>query len=295
MPELPARNKGWPKVAAVVAVSIIVVGGGFLFVPFLFLQKRRPVAWVASAQTPTSRIAITPYTLAPHGRACLSSVTVTPNSRAARFQPHPVSESPAGGPPIELVISAPGYQTVGHLAGGYSGVSTVASGGRAGKASKAAERAESSEEREISERAKHGQPKEGGEEIQKGRPVLLIPRQSIFITPPRRPVIGTACFINVGSAPVLLDGTSEPRVATRSTVTIDGKPVPGTIGLTFFDERPTTRANHLGEIFAHASNLTDRLIPVWLVWIIVMLALIGIPSAVVAAFYRGLREDEASP
>lgn len=114
---------------------------------------------------------------------------------------------------------------------------------------------------------------------------------SLPIAPPRNDVVGTACFADRSSVPVLLSGTIEPRTVTRSQTTVNGRPVLGDIALTFFDNHPQTMLDELGVTFQHASNLTDRLIPVLLIWIIAILAAFGMPIAVIAALYCALRED----
>jgi hypothetical protein len=114
------------------------------------------------------------------------------------------------------------------------------------------------------------------------------------IAAPRHAEIGTACFVNRGATTVLLDGTTEPRTVSRSKVQIDGRTVAGDIGLTFFEERPRTVLEQLGEIFGHASNLTDDLVPVWMVWVLAVLVALGVPGATIAALWHSLREDEAS-
>jgi hypothetical protein len=110
--------------------------------------------------------------------------------------------------------------------------------------------------------------------------------------PPTTNLLGTACFVDVGSKPVLLDGTDETRTLSRSTTTVEGHPQPGDIALTFIDNRPHALLRKLGETFEHASNLTDRLVPVWLIWILAVLVAIGVPLGVLGAFYRALIEDE---
>jgi hypothetical protein len=116
----------------------------------------------------------------------------------------------------------------------------------------------------------------------------------LAFTPPRRTLIGEACFVDRGRTPVLLDGTSEPRTISRSALLIGGKRVVGDVALTFLESRSRTQLQRLGEIFAHASNLTDRLVPVWLIWVLAVLVAGGVPVAVVVAFYRALLEDEAA-
>lgn len=112
------------------------------------------------------------------------------------------------------------------------------------------------------------------------------------IDAPKQATIGTACFANRGKTTVLLDGTTEARTVSRSSVRIDGGITPGDIALTFSDNRPSSLLDRLSEVFAHASNLTDQLVPTWLIWIFAVLAAFGVPSGIVLAFYCGLRDDE---
>ena len=111
------------------------------------------------------------------------------------------------------------------------------------------------------------------------------------ITPPARDLIGTACFVNLGAAKVLLDGTTEGRTVSRPAVEIAGRPVPGDIAMYFQDTRSVSVLEELGVLFGHASNLTDGLIPVWLIWLIAPLVALGVPIAMMLAFYSALLED----
>jgi hypothetical protein len=111
---------------------------------------------------------------------------------------------------------------------------------------------------------------------------------------PTRTVIGTACFFNRGHHTVLLDGTSETRTLSRSPTELQGKVAPGDIALTLLDNRPRSLFSQLGEVFGHASNLTDRLVPVWLIWVLAVIVAVAVPVCALGAFYLALREDEAS-
>lgn len=113
------------------------------------------------------------------------------------------------------------------------------------------------------------------------------------IAAPSHPTITTACFINEGRSTVLFDGTIEPRTVARSPTTVDGVSVVGDIALTFLEGRDTSMLQRLGLVFDHASNLTERLVPVWLIWALAVLVAFGVPAGVVAALYRALREDSA--
>ncbi len=76
---------------------------------------------MSAVPAPNALTATTSYQLAPREQACMTAVAVEPNSLAAQFELHPATPSPQGGPPVALVLSAPGYRSVSQLAGGYPG------------------------------------------------------------------------------------------------------------------------------------------------------------------------------
>jgi len=114
------------------------------------------------------------------------------------------------------------------------------------------------------------------------------------MAPPDHALIGTACFTNRGATTVLLAGSTEPRTISRSVTIIGGKQVVGDISLAFIDNRPRSLMERLDEVFGHASNLTDHLVPVWLIWTLTILVAVGVPTGVVLAFYRALQQDEVA-
>jgi hypothetical protein len=235
-----SRRSSWrelplPLLAAVLSAVLILIGALLWFLPYLTSQ-RVPVAEVPA---PAALSALTPFAVAPQAQACMSPVTVTPDSDIAEFQLRPAAPSPTGGPPVELVLSAPGYRAVLAVPGGYPG---------------------------------------GG--------------VGLPIAPPAHAEIASACFINRGKTPVLLIGTSEGRTTSRPATTIAGRRVLGDIALTFATARQVSLLDRLGEVFDHASNLTDRLVPAWLVWMIAIAVALGVPIAIVRAFHDALREDE---
>lgn len=116
----------------------------------------------------------------------------------------------------------------------------------------------------------------------------------LAIAPPRRAVIGTACISNRGRAPLLLNGSAEARTLSRSPLTVNARLIPGEdFTLELIDGANRSLIDDLGTVFAHASRLTDGLVPVWLVWAIAILAALGVPLGVIASYYRSLREAEA--
>jgi hypothetical protein len=117
---------------------------------------------------------------------------------------------------------------------------------------------------------------------------------AVPIQPPQRAAIGSACLINRGTIPAVFFGSTEPRTRSRSMLTINGKPSTGDIGLSFLNNHRRSRLSRLGEVFEHASNLTDHLIPVWLIWLLTVSALFVVPVVTVAFFHRALQEEEVA-
>ncbi|MCW3020493.1 MAG: hypothetical protein JWN10_2801 [Solirubrobacterales bacterium] len=223
--------------ASAIAAAVIVFGALVWFLPYLTKKQTS----VSSVPAPSALTATSPYQLAPGQQACMTSVAVEPNSLAAQFELHPAKPGPQGGPPVALVLSAPGYRSVSQLAGGYpGGLATVAT------------------------------------------------------TPPRHSLLASACFVDRGDTDVVLLGSAEARTVSRSGTSIAGVSVVGDVALTFLDTRPSSLVEQAGTIFSHASNLTDHLIPVWLIWILAVLVAFGVPLGILGAFYTALREDEAA-
>jgi hypothetical protein len=111
---------------------------------------------------------------------------------------------------------------------------------------------------------------------------------------PTRSELGTACFVDVGRRPAALYGTTETRTVARSRTLIAGRSVAGDIALTFFDDRERPLWQEIDTTFGHASNLTDGLVPVWLIWIVALLVLFAVALGPAAALYFALRDDEAA-
>jgi hypothetical protein len=226
------------RLAALAAglLGLLVLIGALAFYRPCLGRDREAFAEVPS---PPALFGASAFTVPPHGSACMSQVTVTPDSALVSFGLRPVPGR-AVGPPVDLTLTAPGYHAVVHVPGGYPGGAAT-----------------------------------------------------LPVAAPRRPVIATACFTNRGRAPVLLTGTIEPRTISRSRLVLDGQEVFGDISIGFLQARPTPLIDRLGQVFGRASNLTDGLIPAWLVWVIAILVAFGVPAGIVAAFWTALAEDEA--
>ena len=223
---------------ALVAVVVILVGAAIGFVPFL-LKQQHWRASVADATATKAKLSTSAFALAPHQRACMDAVAVTPKSALVRYQLASAAAAQHEGPPLEMLLIAPGYRALVALpVGGY------------------------------------------------GRYVAFP------IKPPRRSVIAAACLTNSGKVPVAVEGTTALRTTSRSLLTIDGKPVMGNLTLLLLEKHPQSRLANLNDLVEHASNLTDQLVPVWLVWLLAACLVVGMPVGIVVAFQRAVRDDE---
>jgi hypothetical protein len=109
------------------------------------------------------------------------------------------------------------------------------------------------------------------------------------IHPPAHSVDGKFCWRNVGRVPVDLDGTIEPRTFSRSNTTLDGNKAEPDLQLAFLERKEQPLAARLGEIARHAGVFVPGGAAV--VWIIALLALVGIPAGSFLALRSALDED----
>jgi hypothetical protein len=231
----PLHKPGPAGAAAALTLAVVLVGGLLLLRPSL----RGWQSLVAGVPSPPALYSVTPFVIAPHGKACMSSVALDAHSAFAQFTLFPVKRTKAGTAPVDLVLSAPGYRGVAKVPGGLpGGVATVR-----------------------------------------------------IVPPPARSLIGSACFVNLGTTSVALNGTTEARTVSRSPTILDGRAVVGDIALQFMS-RPQPLLDEIDATFGHASNLTDGLVPVWLIWILALLLCAGVVLGPVAALYLAMREDE---
>jgi hypothetical protein len=221
-----------------VLATSVIAAGVLLLLGFYLLHKEKPIA---GTPAPRALFKSTVFTLVPHQRACMTPVTFPPHGDLMQFELREVPGSVHGVPPVEAILSAPGYQATATL------------------------------------------PAEEPEGV-----------VGLPIEPPPHYVIGSVCLVNRGTSAVGLAGSTEARSVSRVKLTIDGRPAGGDIAVTFVKNRPQTRLSRISEVFEHASNLTDRLIPPWLIWLLALAALCAVPVGTVASIHRALREDEGA-
>jgi hypothetical protein len=114
------------------------------------------------------------------------------------------------------------------------------------------------------------------------------------IDPPPRSVIGTLCISNRGKQRVDLLGTTDARTATGRPVTrIDGEEVAPDISVRLLSEDTGSVLDRLGQLVDRAAAFKPGLFgwPV-LLWLMVLLAAIGVPAAAIYSIVSSFRESD---
>jgi hypothetical protein len=114
------------------------------------------------------------------------------------------------------------------------------------------------------------------------------------IDPPERSVIGTLCIRNRGKRHVDLLGTADARTGVGRPVTrVDGAEVTPDISVSLFAADNGSVLERLGQLVDRAAAFKPGLfgLPVFL-WIVLLLAAIGIPAAALYAMLSSLREAD---
>ena len=104
---------------------------------------------------------------------------------------------------------------------------------------------------------------------------------------------GVLCLRNTGRRAVGLVGTDEPLSATLPATTIDGKPA-GAVdpAITFLGAPPKQPIiSRAGTILGRASDLTGGFVPLWLLWPLTLLLVLGAPLALAWALYTSLEPE----
>jgi hypothetical protein len=115
---------------------------------------------------------------------------------------------------------------------------------------------------------------------------------SVRVAAPARDKFVQACVTNAGKRAAALfattGGEGAPVVAT-----LDGEPVGTKPWLAFYEAKRTSIADRLPTIFARMDTFRPPLIGSWLLWPLTALFVLGVPAAVLVAYARALRADEA--
>jgi hypothetical protein len=115
--------------------------------------------------------------------------------------------------------------------------------------------------------------------------------QTVAITPARTTIPdGTLCVVNEGRHQVKLYGINPGRGSTPSTTTVDGKPIDQELSITLLTHPSQSLGARLGTVASHIAAF--RPLTGWEVFLVGLLAVIGVPVAVGVALARAAAEDD---
>lgn len=238
-----------------VGLAALLMLAGILAVFVPYLTRKRTLS--GGVPAPPALYIATDYELAPGASACMSSVAVEPDSRVAEFAARPAPSPPGGGASVLVVKRRRSRGRRPPIELTISALSYRTSA--------------------ITRRG-HGYKK-----------------LAVAIEPPKRALLGSACFTNRGRRGVALEGSSEARTVSRSTMTVAGTPVVGDVALAFTERPRRSLLSALRTLFGRASALTGGLLPVWLIWAFAVLVAVGIPTGALLALRSALRQQDAAP
>lgn len=111
------------------------------------------------------------------------------------------------------------------------------------------------------------------------------------LLPPTQVIDGRLCVTNDGRHTVVLVATNEARSLTISKTTVDGHPAPADARAVLLILEPHDRSpgSSFDELARHLSALSGGSVPVWLVWPLSLLFVLGVPLMTFVALVVALR------
>jgi hypothetical protein len=105
---------------------------------------------------------------------------------------------------------------------------------------------------------------------------------------------GSLCLRNTGRRSVGLVGTDDGFSASLPGTMVDGQP-PGAVdpALEFLDGPPRSLLSQAGAVLGRASDFTGGVVPLWLLWPLTVLLVLGGPVAMALAFAATVRRESA--
>jgi hypothetical protein len=100
------------------------------------------------------------------------------------------------------------------------------------------------------------------------------------------------CIRNDGNTPTALFASTD-RTRSRSIASIDGKSTNQSVWFAFYEPRWRAITERIPLTIKRMTVFRPGYVTTWLLWIITVLFLVGIPIAVVWALVRALRDDQA--
>lgn len=127
----------------------------------------------------------------------------------------------------------------------------------------------------------------GGTSPAPGAPILA------KVTPPSGGVArATICFRNLGRRTARLVGAAPGRSSSTAVTTVAGRPTDTDLSVSLLVATSGTIAGNAGRILGHLAAF--RPVTGWMVGLLALLALLGIPVAIGVAVMRAADEDERS-
>jgi hypothetical protein len=115
--------------------------------------------------------------------------------------------------------------------------------------------------------------------------------QTVAITPAHATIAnGTLCLVNEGRHQVKVYGINQGRGSSPSTTTMDGKPVDQELSVTLLTHPSQSLGARLATIASHIAAF--RPLTGWEVFLVGLLAVLGVPVAVGVALSRAAAQDE---
>jgi hypothetical protein len=110
--------------------------------------------------------------------------------------------------------------------------------------------------------------------------------------PPPRAVVASACVINRGPRTVGLFASGETRSDSRSVTRIGRRTVPD-MTLEFYEARPVSALRRASVSAQRISTFRPGIVAPWLVGVLAVLFVVGVPVGAVAAVVRAAAHDES--
>ncbi|HEU4656831.1 MAG TPA: hypothetical protein VFR97_04880 [Capillimicrobium sp.] len=112
------------------------------------------------------------------------------------------------------------------------------------------------------------------------------------LAPPPGDALGEVCVRNVGDRRVALQGSTEPRVQTRSATVVDGRPVEPRMTLVLGQGAHRSLADRPGQILDRVAAFKPPIVGRASLALLALVVVLGVPTAVVLAVARGIAADD---
>jgi hypothetical protein len=106
------------------------------------------------------------------------------------------------------------------------------------------------------------------------------------IQPPPTATLATVCITRRGDVPAALTATTEERTQSRPQAVIDGRPVKPDAYLAFYEGRTGTPLANSADIVDRMSAFRPGIVGPWLLWPLLALVLLGVPTGLIWAIGR---------